>query len=854
MTRQVLVQNPNSENYKNNNESLAQVGDISGKFVPLGNYKSIVNATITGLIRLRHRLRWHWYWKNQNDFGIQEGDSELEIEQEIAQVDTLNSGLKLPNYKSPRAKPEEEYFLKTLERDILHNIRKKPLPIAYNTDQKMIKNFIHDLSEVKDSIFIKTDKTNSRKFMGVGEYKNKLEDELSKKCTKVSREEVVSDLGVLERYVKANKNRFGNKEFEYVLDTINRKLISTPTARIKDHKNNDPLRLIIPADNFTANLSKVLISGLKRIFAECRVDFKFLIENSYSFISDMKELKLKRSSNRIILLDISDMYASFGIPLIRKAINFYIDTYRFDSASQNTCEFILKSFELIMNMNYSCFGTDFYRYTGKGKEGTGLTMGGYESCFLSDLVVNYIYQEFENEGLFEDFIYNRTYRDDGALVTKEFKSEAWLVDWKRKVDLKSRVLTNDRVAFTIEVEEKQKFLDIETFWDEYGNFSYQVYLKPNQKIQYLNSTSMHTRKTLQAIPRSVITRLVRLSSDLDQNSTFHLRSFPIHKEALRKSGLVNQTKLNDTHKASTYLGDYKKGSSRHDKRTIHFVIPYMKPWLIKPIHVLIKENLRRFDFNLRISMSYSKMPDLDSILKADAESKLTADIADSSGIELPCNCHGRREKGCVLKGGGCRKIGVIYGMKCTVEVDGEPCGKVYVGSTNQRAKIRVKQHMYGLRAYLKGEIERGGLAEGDCGDDTLDEQNNSLTTISALANTTQGNSTAFAASTAAANTNSDTYIRHMISHNLLGGREALGVAEIRDMTECFVIKDIKPIRLGTINCSICSSERIEIFMRRKSVMNSRTEIFGACRHKPKLINPIKILATEDSNEENQNEK
>ena len=350
---------------------------------------------------------------------------------------------------------------------------------------------------------------------------------------------------------------------------------------------------------------------------------------------------------------------------------------------------------------------------------------------------------------------------------------------------------------------------------------------------------MHPRKTLQAIPNSVITRLVRLSSDLDKESTFHLRSFQLHKNALQESGLMTKKKLNDMHKAEFYLQDRQK-KGRHDKRNIHFVIPFMKPWLKKPIHVLIKENLQRFDLNLRISMSYSKMPDLDSLLKADAERKLSVNVIDRNETELPCNCHGRREKGCVLRGGGCRKIGVIYGMKCMVEENGITCGKTYVGSTNQRAKIRVKQHMYGLKAYMKGTLvdheEELGLTE-----DISNEQSTTTQSANATTSTIAGNnSTANAASTSAAKINSDTYIKHMMSHNFMGGREELGIADIREMTECFVIRDVKPVKLGTINCSICSSERIEIFLRRNEVMNSRTEIFGACRHKAKLIDPIKI--------------
>ena len=830
---------------------MAQVGNISGKFVPIGSYKSILNATFTGLIRLRHRLRWHWYWENENQFGIENvsSDENLQNDQEL-EPNSLNSGLKLPNYKSPRAKPEQELFLKTLERDILHNIMKKPPNRAYNKDQKLVKDFVQELGEASESVFVKTDKTNSRKLMDLGEYKVKLEAELSKMCVKVSRDIVAQDLGVLERYIKNNKNRFGKKEYEFVMDSINRKLISTPTARIKDHKPNNPLRLIMPADNFTANFCKVLIKSLRSTFDSLRVEFKFLIENSYSFIKDINELSLQEDRNMIVLLDIAEMYASFGMPLIRKAVTFYMTSYRFDSASQDLCEFILNSFELIMKMNYSCFGTDFYRYVGKGGEGTGLTMGGYESCFLSDLVVNYIYQEFQNDGLFEEFLYSKTYRDDGALVTKEVKSDRWFREWKEKIDLKSDSLTNGRVKFTFEVEKEQKFLDIQTSWDDNGKFSHQVYIKPNQKIQYLNNTSMHPRKTLQGIPKSVITRLVRLSSDLDEDSTFHLRSFPLHKEALLKSGLMGHRQINDIMNASAYLGDPNR-KSRRDKRTIHFVIPFMKPWLIKPMHVLIKDNLRRFDLNLRISMSYSKMPDLDSILKADSETKLSANIFDKNEIELPCNCHGRKERGCVLKGGGCRKIGVIYGMKCLIEENGETCGKVYVGSTNQRAKIRVKQHMYGLRAYLKGEFDDDGGESGTEGDSLITETYNS-----ALASRTQQNSAAIAATTSKlAKTNSDTFIRHMMNHHdLMGGREVLGIAEIREMTECYVIKDVRAARLGTINCTICSSERLEIFMGRKKVMNSRTEIFGSCRHKPKLIAPIKIVATEDSKEENQNGK
>ena len=86
----------------------------------------------------------------------------------------------------------------------------------------------------------------------------------------------------------------------------------------------------------------------------------------------------------------------------------------------------------------------------------------------------------------------------------QFTAEVWGIE-------KDPEVNNDRLEV---VNEKVfPYLDMEMRWNEKEELRFfQVHMKPNQKLKYLNNDSTHTQATFKAIPNGVIGRLNKLTS------------------------------------------------------------------------------------------------------------------------------------------------------------------------------------------------------------------------------------------------------------------------------------------------------------------------------------------------------
>ena len=61
------------------------------------------------------------------------------------------------------------------------------------------------------------------------------------------------------------------------------------------------------------------------------------------------------------------------------------------------------------------------------------------------------------------------------------------------------------------------YLDMELVWSEQGELQFQVYMKPNQQMKYLNKGSAHTHACFKAIPNGVYQRLAKLTTMTEEN-------------------------------------------------------------------------------------------------------------------------------------------------------------------------------------------------------------------------------------------------------------------------------------------------------------------------------------------------
>ena len=210
----------------------------------------------------------------------------------------------------------------------------------------------------------------------------------------------------------------------------------------------------------------------------------------------------------------------------------------------------------------------------------------------------------------------------------------------------------------------------------------------------------------------------------------------------------------------------------------------------KPIRVLLTNLQNKYNLKwLRISMSYHKFPNLREIFQGDLASKLMEGVQSKDFMDRACNCNKstKDEEGHCIYGGQCRKSIVIYKATC------KECDKVYIGNTQQKVKKRLDQHF--------GDTVR--LA--NCGE------------------------------------KSDSFASHFAEH-FKQSDEDVRRKHVREMVKMEILWQGDAIScmksFGQLNCHLCMRERIEILKWSKKnlekLINSRSEIYGACRHKTRF--------------------
>ena len=181
----------------------------------------------------------------------------------------------------------------------------------------------------------------------------------------------------------------------------------------------------------------------------------------------------------------------------------------------------------------------------------GLTIGGYESAFLADLVAAFILEN--SQDLFENSIYSKIYRDDGIKVDLGIQTTDEICDWLEIFQTRVNEVTgSDSLKFTMEIwnpdsppDEKPRnervtivrkeafpYLDLEMYWRE-DELKFRVHLIPSQVLKYLNEGSAHINACFRAIPNGVLQHLIILTSPTPENKNLILdKLYPTDTKAL----------------------------------------------------------------------------------------------------------------------------------------------------------------------------------------------------------------------------------------------------------------------------------------------------------------------------------
>lgn len=447
------------------------------------------------------------------------------------------------------------------------------------------------------------------------------------------------------------------------------------------------------------------------------------IKHAMQLKEDLEKLNIKRHQSSIVTLDIEAMYPSIQIEHVKRAVEYFLRDA--PEEDKKTAEHCLDMIRFGMANTMVTFNGKYYEYGGTEVESKGLTIGGYESAFLADLVAAFILENLED--LFqndEGQTYSKIYRDDGfkvELVANRTVEEIcnWYGNFQSRVN---ELIGSDSLQFTMEIwkpdsppeevprysdkiticrDEAFPYLDLEMYWRN-DELQFRVHLKPNQVLKYLNRDSAHTKATFNAIPHGVLRRLACLTSVNEDNENTPLNElYPKHIAALEKANLplpkvyptlkeaVAKVKEAEMERNSEDGQRKKKARDKDHKRATYFVLGHSTNFWDTPVCGMIKQLVKKHKLPwLRFKMANSRYPNFGEKLEGDLSSKVMESFVDANMVDLPCNCNviSLRRDGSCLYNGDCRKRMVVYGL------ENKNTNQVYYGKTVQLMKTRTQQH------------------------------------------------------------------------------------------------------------------------------------------------------------------
>ena len=153
----------------------------------------------------------------------------------------------------------------------------------------------------------------------------------------------------------------------------------------------------------------------------------------------------------------------------------------------------------------------------------------------------------------------------------QFTAEVWKIEEDKEVVNDNLKIVND---------DKFPYLDMEMYWNKIGELKFQVHLKPNQKLKYLNNDSTHLPSNFRAIPSGVLNQLSHLTSKSKALEDIKLDTiYPDHAKALQIAGIApkifpafKEIETLRNLKTKEEREELKREKNRRRKRQIFFVL------------------------------------------------------------------------------------------------------------------------------------------------------------------------------------------------------------------------------------------------------------------------------------------
>ena len=425
-----------------------------GDFVPAPSKGIILQDVLIGLKRFRNAVQWKWFWIEEAKKKVEMDANGLFVEESESNSNKKNNmgvkgnnglgmGLRKSNKANlaPIASKKVEVFLNELVEGVLCDLDSSESP---NETQKSkeIRRLEKILREEGAKVVVPTDKINSFKVVEKVDYVKWVEGHLKSSAVEVSADKLVSIFDEAGELLDDLGDFLSDNERDFIEETLKSRAVPTPKLLIEDHKDKDeegnyPTRLIVPASNFMAAFPKAGYLGIKALFNKNSIDYqKATIIHAGQLKSKLEKLNLKQGEVTITSFDAVEMYPSIKYKLVEKAVLFFAKDL--DSILKQKLGVCLDMIRFGMGNTLLTFVDKYYEYGGEVNiEEKGLTIGGYESTWLADLVAAYLLENVTD--IFDPTMFKGIYRDDGLVVFKDkylLKSEVavWLEWFQERID------------------------------------------------------------------------------------------------------------------------------------------------------------------------------------------------------------------------------------------------------------------------------------------------------------------------------------------------------------------------------------------------------------------------------------
>ena len=600
---------------------------------PKRQYHQKLVASTEALI---NRMRWKLHFNNSTD--------------KSPQKETYG-------FKTPNPGPFS-HDLKPFEDDLHSLIRNIKFRQQHPSQfQKYLKNSVKLIKSSPD-IILKADKSRNLYKVKPSEYKNNLNNAITKTYKKCSSEEV--NQTNIEAAKLADQLQ--------IADRVDQFTQAPAFITIKDHKQGFPgkqeFRLLNPAKN---NMGKVSKEILRKVVNDVKNKTGYNQWSNTAEVINWFQKQTNKENLRFMKFDVESFYPSITKNLFDAAVNW---------AMQYTT--ITKTEHSIINQTKQSFlftgNQPWKKQTATNFDVTMGSFDGAESCEIVGLfILSKIGPIFGQKKV-------GLYRDDGLAVTTKSK---------RQIDNIRKKLHEQFQKFQLNITVETDltctdFLDVQL---DLNNNLYKPYMKPNSNPVYINKQSNHPPSIKKQLPLMIANRISNLSSSKE---IFEQEKGP-YEDALRSAGY--NTTLEYT-KTNASQNNHPKSRNRN---VIWFNPPYNEVAATnigqKFLELIDKHfgnsKLKKVFNRSNVKVSYSCLPNISASISAHNKKTLlehTAQQQPATTAKKTCNC--KEDETCPLHK-NCLQTSVVY--KATVERNQWETAN-YVGLTAQTFKQRYRGH------------------------------------------------------------------------------------------------------------------------------------------------------------------